>query len=61
MRSFVVAAREKSTEVRNDPVEARTAEHAIAQIATAGSSFLAGTVFEAWPTDQPTQVVKFTI
>jgi hypothetical protein len=48
-------------EVREDPVEATTAEHAIAKVATRLPDPKPGTVFEAWPKDQPAQVVKFTV
>ncbi len=48
-------------EVREDPIEAPTAEHAIAKVATHRLKFEPGTVFEAWPKDEPEQVVKFTI
>jgi hypothetical protein len=61
VRRFVVAAREKSKPVRQDPVEAPTAEHAIAKVANERDRCDPGTVFEAWPKDQPRQVVKFTI
>jgi hypothetical protein len=61
VRRFVVAARERSQPVRKDPVEAPTAEHAIAKVANARKRSEPGTVFEAWPKDQPSQVVKFTI
>jgi len=58
---FVVAVRHRAKEIRKDPVEAPTAEHAIAKVANARERCLPGTVFEAWPKEQPTQVVKFTI
>lgn len=48
-------------EVREDPVEATTAEHAIAKVATQRSNCEPGTIFEAWPKDEPEQVVKFTV
>jgi hypothetical protein len=61
MRKFVVAAGERSRKVQADPVEAPTVEHAIAKVVKARPRWVRGTVFEAWPKDQPTQVVKFTI
>ena len=57
----MVAAGERSRKVQTDPVEAPTAEHAIAKVAKARPRWVPGTVFEAWPKDQPAQVVKFTI
>lgn len=48
-------------EVREDSVEATTAEHAIAKVTTQRLDCEPGTVFEAWPKDQPAQVVKFTV
>lgn len=53
--------RQRSKPVRKDPVEAPSAEHAIAKVAAPRRSYEAGTVFEAWPKDEPRQVVKFTI
>ena len=61
MRRFVVAVRRRSNEVRKNLVKAPTAEHAIAKVANTRERSLPGTVFEAWPEEQPAQVVKFTI
>jgi len=58
---FVVAVRQRANKVRKDQVEAPTAEHAIAKVLNARKRCLPGTVFEAWPKEQPTQVVKFTM
>lgn len=61
MRRFVVAAREQSKPVRKDAVEASTAEHAIGKVATTLKDRKPGTIFEAWPKDEPHYVVKVTI
>lgn len=61
VEEFVVAAREKSIEVRENSVEATTTEHAIAKVASALPRCSPGTVLEAWPKGEPEQVVRFTI
>ena len=60
MGKFVVAMWKGTTKARQGSVEAPTAEHAIAKVATRHRAWRPGTVLEAWPMDQPRQIVKFT-
>jgi hypothetical protein len=60
MRSFVVAAWERSRERRRDLklVEADTAEHAIEQVAGDLPEDEQGGTYEAWPRQEPNNVLR---